>query len=99
MQYIVFTGKLYNIFLALNITFYLIFIKQKIGIKTPMIYSNNQTVLCRLQMPNNKKSGQSVLKQIIKLIDYLQFINITIEFNKIFAHYNVKGNKVVDYMS
>lgn len=98
-QYTVFTGELYGIFLALNIAFYIISVEQRAGIETPMIYTDSQAALRRLQTPNSRGPGQSVLKQIISMIDRLRLVNATVEFNWIPAHYKVKGNEVADHMA
>ena len=98
-QYTVFTGKLYVIFLALNIAFYVISIEQRTGIKMPIIYTDNQAALRRVKTPNSKGPGQSILKQVINLIDRLQLIGATVEFNWIPAHRNIKGNEAADHMA
>ena len=98
-QYTVFTGKLYVIFLALNIAFYVISIEQRTGIKMPIIYTDNQAALRRVKTPNSKGPGQSILKQVINLIDRLQLIGATVEFNWIPAYRNIKGNEAADHMA
>ena len=96
-QYIVFAGELYGIFLTLNIAFYIISIEQKTGIKTPIIYTDNQAALRRVKTPNSKGPGQSILNQVITLIDRLRLIDAIVEFNWIPAHCNIKRNKAADY--
>ncbi len=64
-----------------------------------MIYTDNQSALRRLQTPNGRGPGQSVLKQIISMIDRLRFVNATVEFNWIPAHYKVKRNEAADHMA
>ncbi len=55
MQYTVFEGKLYGIFLALNLAYYTLSIKQRANIIIPIISNHNQIALFRIKTSISEK--------------------------------------------
>ena len=85
----VYTGELYGTLMALRIA------NTYPGAKRVVVFTDNQASLLAIQNPKNQ-SGQSILIQIVTLINALRAEGIAMEFRWIPAHIGVEGNEEAD---
>ena len=83
--YTVCYGELYGILMATSLTNLIINIEKQCNITTATIYTDNQAAIRKVQNPNNK-SGQSLVQNIVIMIDGLRATGVEIDLRWVPAH-------------
>lgn len=95
-SYTVCYAELYGILMTTSLTHTIINIERQPGITSTIIYTDNQAAIQKVKDPNNNKSGQHLVQNVVTMIDGLRNTGADIELHWVPAHVDIAGNERAD---
>lgn len=95
-SYTVCYAELYGILMTTSLTHTIINIERQPGITSTIIYTDNRAAIQKVKDPNNNKSGQHLVQNVVTMIDGLRNTGADIELHWVPAHVDIAGNERAD---